>query len=501
MKNDDPSAPPSKQIAMRTNWKETALIVLSCSFILFVLVSYLPNLLANDDSAYYANQILALKPGWMDGKPAYIWIGHMFVILAQSMAVPKASMVLVLGVYSALFMSLTCVNLYFIFRSVTGRRYWGILPGVLVAFSPIGFSASTLIAPYPIAIFFATLAVASWLEKRFVTWSLAWGLAICSHASAILLAVVWLVSLLRNRDKRLAKRVLSHIPVTISICVVLFGWVVSFYPSLSYFIQFNIWVTNKDYMLPSTNQWLWNRLGALTQSDGFFLLGFATLGACLAMLRRLKGASEVLWWLAPYLTFYLFWGQGEYQKFYVFILPALAVLAVQGIDLLADELRHIKWKLPNLRMNALQTCFAVSLVLLTLLGGLAQGYASVSSTKTQPNEYSTLAIRIDRWATQQNITSDGLIIAGWEANYIIFYSHGLHVLGWYGTIFPSDPAQITYLILLDIDRAHAHGQRVFMTNLWYTQEAESDPSLSFASHFIADHYRIVETNDMLLEVI
>jgi hypothetical protein len=75
------------------------------------------------------------------------------------------------------------------------------------------------------------------------------------------------------------------------------------------------------------------------------------------------------------------------------------------------------------------------------------------------------------------------------------------VLGWYGTIFPDDESQITYLVLLNIDRAHAHGQRVFMTRLWYCQEADEDSSLSFAARFIANHYSIVETNDMLLEVI
>jgi hypothetical protein len=480
--------------------KELALVAITTIFILLVLVSYLPPLLANDDSAYYANQMVSMRPGWMDGKPAYIWMGHLTFMLAQSIGISKASMVLVFGLYSAVFASLTTVNLYFIYRSITGRRYVGIVPGILVAFSPIGFSSSTLIAPYPIALFFATLSVAAWLEKRLMTWSVAWALAICSHASAILLSVMWVGSLLTNRDRGMARKVFKHLPITLLICVALFGWVISFYPSLDMFVQFNIWVTNKDYMLPASSQWLWERVNALMQSDGVLLLGFSAIGAFLATLRRLKGISQIFWWLGPYLAFYLFWGQGKFEKFYVFIIPAIAVLAVQAIGILSNDLANITRRLPILRGRTLRGWFALSLVLLTLLGGLAQGYGTVSSTKIQPNQYSVLALKIARWATQRNITSNGMIIAGWETNYIIFYSHGVHVLGWYGTIFPEDESQIVYLVLLNIDRAHARGQRVFMTKVWYYQEVDSDPSLSFAAHFIADHYRIVETNEMLLEV-
>jgi hypothetical protein len=135
------------------------------------------------------------------------------------------------------------------------------------------------------------------------------------------------------------------------------------------------------------------------------------------------------------------------------------------------------------------------------VGGLVQGYGAVVSTKTEPNEYSELALGVDRWAKEENLSPNPVIIAGMEAHYIIFYSSGVRVLGWYGTIFPDDESQIIYLVLLNIDRAHAHGQRVFMTRVWYYQEADGDPNLSFAARFIADHYSIVETNNMLLEVV
>ena len=142
---------------------------------------------------------------------------------------------------------------------------------------------------------------------------------------------------------KITKKALKHLPVTLAICVALFGWVISFYPGVGTFVEFNFWVTNKDYMPPATNQWLWDRLDALIQSDGAVLLGFSTIGVCLTALRRIKGLSPVTWWLAPYLTFYLLWGQGKYEKFYVFIVPALAILATEAIEVLSNDLRNIAW--------------------------------------------------------------------------------------------------------------------------------------------------------------
>jgi TorA maturation chaperone TorD len=90
------------------------------------------------------------------------------------------------------------------------------------------------------------------------------------------------------------------------------------------------------------------------------------------------------------LAFYLFWGQGRYEKFYVFILPALAIPILQTIDILSRDLGNIACKFRRLRGRTLHGWIALSSVVLTLLGGLAQGFAAVSSIKAQPNEYSVL---------------------------------------------------------------------------------------------------------------
>jgi hypothetical protein len=494
------SVPTHREIGMRINRKELVLIILTSALILLVLANYLPSLLVDDDSAYYANQMLALRPGWMDGKPAFVWLGHVVSVFALWVGVPKIGLVFVLGLCSAVFMSLTSVNLYFIYRTLFGQRYLGILPGLFVAFSPIGFSSSLLISPYVTATFFVTLAVVAWLQRRFLTWSVAWALAISSHASSILLAFVWMASLLMNRDKEMAKRAVQQIPVTFMICLGFFGWVLSFYPNIGTFVSFSIYVTNKDYMLPITDQWFFQRIDALAESVGMLLLIFSMVGALLAAVRS-RRVSEMFYWLTPYMGFYLLWGQGKFEKFYIFILPVLAIFAASAIDFLLRDLTNIPWEILNMQRKSVQRVLASSLFLMILIGGLLQGYGNVYSTKAEPNAYSTLAMQIDRWVTQENLTSGSVIIAGWETNYIVFYSPGVKVLGWYGSVFPTNQSQIVNLILLNVNRAHAQGQRVFMTKVWYYQEADGDPSLSFAGRIITNHYQVIEANDILLEVI
>ena len=143
---------------------DVLLLLLSTVFIFGVFANQLPVMLANDDGAYYANMILSLRPGWMDGKPAYIWIGYIISKVASFLGVSRPSLVLVFGLYSALFGSLTVVNLYFIGKSLFNQKYLGVAAGLLAAFSPIGFSMSLLIAPYSLTLFFVTLAVAAWIR-------------------------------------------------------------------------------------------------------------------------------------------------------------------------------------------------------------------------------------------------------------------------------------------------------------------------------------------------
>ncbi len=105
---------------------DVLLLLLSTVFIFGVFANLLPMMLANDDGAYYANMILSLRPGWMDGKPVYIWIGYIFSEFASFLGVSRPSLVLVFGLYSALFGSLTAVNLYFISKSLFSQRFLGV---------------------------------------------------------------------------------------------------------------------------------------------------------------------------------------------------------------------------------------------------------------------------------------------------------------------------------------------------------------------------------------
>jgi alcohol dehydrogenase YqhD (iron-dependent ADH family) len=112
-----------------------------------------------------------------------------------------------------------------------------------------------------------------------------------------------------------------------------------------------------------------------------------------------------------------------------------------------------------------------------------------------------LGIAINDWATKGNLSSNAVIIAGWETNYILFYSPGVKVLGWYGSVFPSTNADITSLVMINILREQARHHRVFMTRVWYIEDAGQDERVAIAVSVIASHFRIVRTNDLLFEVL
>ena len=116
----------------------------------------------------------------------------------------------------------------------------------------------------------------------------------CSHASSVLLAITWLASLLTSRDRKVTKTVVKYMPVTFAVCLFFFGWVLSFYSSLDYFIRFNLWVSAKDYIFPVTSNWLADRVGALTQSNGSVLLIMSALGAFLILKRKLPADDTSL---------------------------------------------------------------------------------------------------------------------------------------------------------------------------------------------------------------
>jgi hypothetical protein len=488
--------------------REVAIILLVAASLFVVLLSLLPPFLTTDDSAYYANNMIDLKPGWMDGKPAYIWVGHLVFRFASFLGASRPSLVLIFGVCSALFGSLTGVNLYFVYRSIFHERYVGVASAFLGVLAPIGLGASLLIAPYAISLFFATLAVACWLQRRYLIWSLAWALAVCSHASSILLVVVWMASLISSRDKSTVRMVAKHIPVFLLVCFAFFAWVLTFYPSLDGFVRFNMYVTQKDYFgryfEPISLQWLSSRLRSLVESNGMFLLAFSIVGTFFVRRHGTSRETTLFWWLAPYLMFYLIWPQAG-GKFYIFSLAPLTLLATLGIRRSSSMLQLGEASLfrnmspPGSRR--LLRSVGVALVLVTLTGGLVQSYGALAATRAIPNEYSMTGIAINQWANQQNASANVLIISGWETHFIRFYSPGTKVVGWYGTIFPDAEAQVTELVLNTINRAHANHQRVFMTHIWYFQDTTNDERIAFAASIVLQHYRIVEVNQWLLEIL
>jgi hypothetical protein len=443
----------------------------------------------------------------MDGKAVYIWLGHAIYAVTALIGLSRPSLVLVFGLYSAIFASLTTVNLYVIYTSIFGEKYMGLASAFLTIFSPIGFVTSLLIVPYPLALFFVTLAVAAWLGERYVTWSLALALAICTHASSILLAAAWVGVILTSHSRIMAVAFVKHLPILLLVCVGFFGWVISFFPSLDSYVQFNLFVTAKDYLQPITGwNWLISRGEALIQSNGLLLLMFSGLGLCVVVKGRTANQKMLTWWFTPYLIFYLVWPQAG-GKFYIFLLPPLSLTATAGISYAARSMQTLLHtfvsEAPKRILTRRRALFLLSLILVivTLASSLTQGYASVARMRDQPNEYAQLGIAMNVWAAKEDFSANTLIISGWEAHYVIFYTPKLRVVGWYGSLFPVETERIASLVLSTINQAHACQQRVFMTYIWYRQESTRDPSITQAVNVISTNFRIVQINAMLFEIL
>lgn len=480
----------------------TVALVAVVSFV--ALVPYLPIFLASDDAAYYANVMIDMSPGWMDGKPVYVWIGHLMFRLATMLGASRPSLVFVFGLYSTAFMSLTGLALYSIYRSLFHEPYVGIIAALTALFSPIGLSTSLSIAPYPVSLFFVSVAMAAWLRRKYFAWSIAWSLAIASHASSLLLAPVWLLSLLLPDYKDAPRLVAKHIPIVLLVCALCFGWVLAHYPSLDYYVRFNLYVTQRDYLEPITTQWFSTRLEALLQSNGLMMLVLSAVGSYFLTRLGTSRNTVLLMWLVSYLAFCLFWPQAG-GKFYIFCLPPLSLLAALGIRRLSTALGQILPRFSRshsgLGVTRMSAPIGVLLVLLVLVGGMAQGYETVARMSVYPNEYAVAGMAINDWAASSNISSTVVIISAWETHYIRFYAPTVKVVGWYGTVFPDNQTQIELLVLNTINRAFLSHDRVFMTRLWYSLEATGDRRIAFAARMIADHYRIVEVNDLLLEIV
>lgn len=90
--------------------------------------------------------------------------------------------------YSMVFGAFGSIGVYFAYRALFQQRYIGIVAAALVVFSPWYYAESFLSEKQAAGVFFAATAVWAWGERRWLPWGLAFGLALASHPATQVLA-------------------------------------------------------------------------------------------------------------------------------------------------------------------------------------------------------------------------------------------------------------------------------------------------------------------------
>jgi hypothetical protein len=499
------------------------------------------------DGAGYPLVAERLLPGWMDGKPAYIWTGRVVFEFWQIFEGSREALIKTFAFYSALFGALTAVNVYLIFRALFRREYLGGMVSLMVAFSPMFFYSAVTIEVYTFNVFWVTLTVLFWLRRRFVLWGVAWGLAISSHITSVFLffPFIWSVSFHDYRGQW--KRVVLGSSFAISIVAVCYGWVLSFYSSVPGYIDFYRSVSQDEYLHWPTLSWGIQNvikfkalLGFYTLISGgllfyfrtrwrvllpglivfplltgyflfyrssFFLMskscGFVvsilSLGAALLLCRREDKRRQLgflILWAAPYAVFFLGWIQDGGQ-FYIYVIPQVALIVGALFDHLiergrlsiGDRRRSFLSALPGVKGSSPIVAF---LFILALSGGLIQEVGTIRwlhNELSHPDQYG-LEIK-------KQVPSGGVLIAGWEAPIAKFYGPDIELLSF---PFVGKPLDIlTFSIDTSVRRSLDAGVSVYVTKNWLLNSG--DARIVSARETILKDFTIVKVSNDVYRIV
>jgi len=424
----------------------------------------------NIDGAIYSNSVVEFRPGWADGKPAYILVGRLFYMLGLQFGLDRAGMVTVFTFISNLFGALACVNVYLIFRILYSRRFYGFFAFLLAAAAPAFVKNSIIVEVYALNIFFVTFSVLMWLRGRYLLWGLGWGLALTSHLSAVLLAPLFLYSFFCVGERR---KVCAGLLVAACVSAAGYLWVLSFYPGLREYIMFYVEVAGRDYLGGFGVLGLGYRLYVLLSAFGFVLVVLSVLS--LGGLTDRRSRVPLLWGV-PYLLFFFLWIQ-DGGSFYAYATVPAAILAAGGLMKFFEETR------------AYRVCVLVFAVLAG--ASLYQAAGVAEEVNESAGEWDEVALSL-----ADKLPKGSLLIAGWEGPFIDYYTDDVLVASWAGSDFPSDKDDITSLVENTVEGHLTYGGRVFVSGLCINQSRrpyyEGDVRFTAASNILNDRYHIIE---------
>ncbi|NCP02286.1 MAG: hypothetical protein COZ32_10260 [Nitrospirae bacterium CG_4_10_14_3_um_filter_53_41] len=524
---------------------EASLVILLFLLVLSLYSMNLSRSAITPDSAGYPLVSEQLLPGWMDGKPAYIWMGKLVFEGWNFFSRSRETLLKTFAFYSALFGAMAAINVYFIFRALFARRYLGGMVSLLLAFSPMFFYSAVTIEVYMFNIFWVTLTVLFWLRRRFILWGVAWGLSLSSHITSLFLFFPFAFSLLSSHDRIEWKRILLGSCVTFIILVAAYGWVLSFYSSIPAFIEFYGSISRNEYLRYPTPSWLvqslkgfkeisaiyfvfslgvivcvrkqWRKalpalilfplvilyfnfyrhnIFLLCKSCGY-LLTFLCLAAAFLLYARKEKRKQLyflLLWLFPYVVLFLGWIQDGGQ-FYLYLVPAMSLITGGLFDELLRRngltMRDGSHGSPRSLMRS-RIYLAVVVFLLTLLGGLYQKVATI-------RWYHNYLSPSDQYALQikDKIPSKSVVGAGWMNPIIRFYAPGLQTLGFPFLGIPLD--LFDFQFMSTIQQSLKAGRNVFVTKEWLSQRNDVKTKLSRKK--IERNFILIKINDDIYQVV
>ncbi|HZE88566.1 MAG TPA: glycosyltransferase family 39 protein, partial [Verrucomicrobiae bacterium] len=158
---------------------------------------------ATIDSLICAISVADFRPGFLDGKPTYVFLGQAVALVNALLGGDRAALMRLLALGCALFAWGMLIMAWLLARELSGSArsgaWWALL---LVSSSPIFLFMAAIVEKYTVALFLVMLAALLWLKRRYAAFGIVWGLAIGAHVTAALLAVPCVVSLLSDPDRR-----------------------------------------------------------------------------------------------------------------------------------------------------------------------------------------------------------------------------------------------------------------------------------------------------------
>jgi len=467
---------------------ERIILILVASLIFLIYLFNFSSYFVTHDGIEYSLNIINFKPGWLDGKPLYIVVGRIFYEIGRFF-LSKEKLVYVFDFMSAIFATLACINLYFIYKQLFEEKYTGLFSSLCIAFSPIFFFMSVIPNHYTLMLFLTTLSVLLWLKKNFFWWAVCFGLAISSYALSLLLIFPFIYSILKQESyKKEFHKILKVLPVILLICLVFYGWVLLFYVTKnSGFVKFYYNIIMNDYLLFNNARGfvfeylLYHMIPSFFRSLGFHNIFLFVITVFYFFTKKKllfdKKLGFLFWWFVPYLIFIIIWPSDNLyffgRKFVILILPPLTIILTHAFSEFFLK-RAFKSKI-----KILSVFFIAFLLFIAVFSSIKEFSSFICINEAvRDEEYGKILA--------QNMPEDSVLITAWETPYVRFYNdRNLTVMGWFGSTFPEHNV-IGFVNSTLSDLLDKH-EEVYITNSVLDQE------VVWENHTITTKFEVAKT--------